>query len=555
MRLACLLCVALLLAGCPDDGGNGSPSQPTFPRVALAELIGPSGGTADADGGTAVSIILSGSVSFDRLPVTAAGLSDTPSVEAAAFVTIEVVEHDSLAALIATATTDASGDYSLNFDTDKDFYVRARSESGDDRVFHPRAQTVTLHAVSTPILNRAMPVQVANLHADFSLPHNRAGAFAALDTVRRLRESVTGSFPTLGALDVFWCIGNHRPQGALPDQGMIAGTDSTLNGPNARPAVFLVGGTAADPLNTDHDEFDESVIAHEWAHFLQQSVSRDNNFGGPHAGEEMLYTAAYSEGLVTALGCALLGVDVYRDTVGYPGGATAMQFEFHLESGLVPGSGLGYGNEFRVARMVWDILDGGAGWPPDADGDPIAVDKSDFFASFAALATRGAPYEVAWMASLLQQLIDDGHVAAADAHTLVAAHGEAFPPVGAFDPFPELLILGAAPVAGQLNAWAGADPNPILGPQANAVYRIELAATQSLSITVTNTSAGFSPQRHRLILSLHDLEREILAHDDSRAAILSITESIGPGTYILRVQHVPDSEAASAETTFMLGAQ
>ena len=539
--LACLSLLALfVLAGCPARHEKKGPPPPTTVDPAL--VLGPVGGSANPDGGLPVALTISGQVTFDRLATTAAGLASTPTILPARQVVIEVVRHNNINAVVGTTTTDAAGNYSINLNLDHDFYVRARAQSGTgpdiDRVYHQRTAPLIVHAQCGPILQRASGSQTANLHAALTLPENRAGAFAVLDTAQRLRAAALASFASLGPLDFLWCTGESK----------ATGTDEV--GPNGRPAIYLLGGTLANAADTDHDEFDEGVICHEWASFLQLTQSRDNNFGGVHAGEELLFTASYSEGVVTAIGCALLDLRVYRDTLGYPGGTTSVQFEFDLESGTIPGSGTGYANEFRNSRAVWDLLDGAAGAPTDTDGDPVAIAPANFLASFAALAVRGAPYEICWLASLLQQLIDDGFLNQTDANTLMAGQGAAFPPAGGADPFPAELLVGGPAQTGSLNAFAGA--NPILGPDANGVFRLTLATPASITINLANTTAGYTPAGHRLELSVHDLDRNVLALAGGNSQNKSVTVGLAAGTYLVRVQHRPDGVATSALTDFSI---
>ncbi|MCB9893668.1 MAG: hypothetical protein H6839_04390 [Planctomycetes bacterium] len=552
----------LLLAACNNDRGGrcGNTGSVIVPPDTV---IGPEpGGTKDPDGGTPVNLTISGNVSYDRLLVTAAGLDTAnPVNEVAQNVLVEAVAWYDLNTVFASTATDAAGDYTLNFSTITDYFIRARAQTGTapdvDRVYHSQTSPPIVHALPSPLLNRAAGSQTVNLHATPDLPSDRAGAFAALDTVRRLRAAAAGSFASLGPLDLFWAPGNIGTRILKNGSGqtITMTTVTGLDGPMGNPSIYLIGGSSADPLNSDHDEFDETVIAHEWASFLQLTQSRDNNFGGEHFGEELLPTAAYSEGVVTAIGLALLGTSLYRDTLGYIGGTNSVQFEFDMESGVIPGTGVGYGNEFEITRATWDLFDGGAGSPADGDGDPSNIALADFLTSFAALKTRSAPYEVAWMASLLQQLIDDTFLSQTDANTIMTAQGAQFPPPGGADPFPPLLVVGAGATSGGLDAWSGTDPNPILGPQANAVFRLELASAQSVTITVTNTTAGYSALAHRLDLSVHDLERNIIGQDVGPSSNKTVTLSLAAGTYVIRVQHLPATQADSMPVTFTVQAQ
>ena len=558
MKRPLILLLLALLSACGGSGDGGGGSGNPKP-VSPSEVIGPvSGGTADLDGGVPVALTVSGKVTYERLPVTAAGLDLlNPVTENAVSVPVEAVAHNSITTVLGTATTDANGDFTLSFSTTVDYFIRARALSGTgpdtDAVYHSQTSPPLVHAVPSAILNRASGSQTVNLHAAADID-NRAGAFAVLDTVRRLRSAST--LTSLGPLDLFWGMGNSSTRYLRNGSGqtITLSTETGLDGPNGNPSIYLLGGTGFDVENSDHDEFDETVIAHEWASFLQLTQSRDNNFGGAHAGEELIPSASYSEGVVTAIGCALLGQPVYRDTVGYVGGTTSIQFEFDCESGVVPGSGTGYGNEFRVTRACWDLFDGGIGSPADTDADPSTIAMSDFLNSFADLQTRNAPYEVAWLASLLQELIDDAHLNATDADTIMATHGAAFPPA-AGDTFPVVLTVGGASDSGNLDAWSGANPNPILGPQANGLWRIELATAQSVTVDVTNTTAAYSAANHRLDLTVHDLARNIVAQDVGNAADKSATVSLAAGTYIVRVQHLPASQADSLPASFTVQAQ
>jgi hypothetical protein len=544
--------LALLLGACDFRATCGACEVPPRPPTPEQVFLGPAKGGTQVPADTPATVTVSGRVTFERLAVTPSGLGPTPASQPAAFVTVEAV---TLAPppVVASATTNASGDYTLSFTTQSPFYIRARVESGDDRVYFPAAPTPFVYGFSSSWRSPQQAMHVVDLHASATARHNPAGAFAILDTMMRLRAAAA-SFPALGELDAFWANGDAR----LGDWNLLPGTnttETTENGPNGRPAIFLRGGTNADPLNTDHDEFDETVIAHEWASFLQLTHSRDNNFGGPHAGEELIPTAAYSEGVVTAIGCALLGTNLYRDTVGYPGGATQVQFEFDCESGLLPGNGDAYTNEFRVARIVWDILDGGAGSPADTDSDPAAASLADFFSGFAALRTRTGDFEVAWLASLMQQLVDDAALSLADADTLAASQGAVFPPVGGSDSFPTPLVIGDPAQAGNLDAWSGTNPNPDLGPQANAVYRMVVAAPQTVQIDVLNLAVGYDPDEHRLDLTVHALDRTLVASSTGAVQHKQVQASLPAGTYIIRVQHRPASQGASMPADFTILAQ
>ncbi|MCF6227819.1 MAG: hypothetical protein L3J82_04005 [Planctomycetes bacterium] len=554
-----LLLISLsLLVGCNDGDGKGGGSTPPQPIPASA-VIGPeSGGSADPDGGTPAALTITGKITFERLPVSTGGLGATPSLENAANVAVEAVAHDDINNVLASGMTDSNGDYSIAFSTDADYYIRARSTSGTagniDTVYHSQTVPQIAHAVSSGVQNRATGDVTVNIQASHNLPDNRAGAFAVLDTVQRLRNNtdVAAVFPNLGPLDVFWGPNNYGTQFLKSGSGQtITLTSFTdLNGPNSNPTIYLLGG--GDP-DDDHDEYDESVIAHEWASFLQLTQSRDNNFGGPHSGEEILFSSAYSEGVVTAIGNGLLNQQWYLDTQGYPdGGTSSVAFAYDLESGTVPGTGVGYGNEFEVSRAVWDFIDGGTGGPTDGDADPSNISMQGFLSSFADLKNRSGSYEIVWLASLLQELVDDTQVSVADANTVMTAHSAAFPPAGGANSFAPEIMVGGATLNDALDAHSGATPNIILGPQANAVYKLVISTASTITIDLTNTTAGYAANAHRLDLTIHAMDRQIIGADQGSVQNKQIIVTLQPGVYQIRVQHLPANQGVSASSNFDL---
>lgn len=67
--------------------------------------------------------------------------------------------------------------------------------------------------------------------------------------------------------------------------------------PNARMA-FILGGSRGDTTSVDTDHFDDSVILHEYMHFLEDTYSNSSSIGGYHDGDAIIDPRlAWSEGL------------------------------------------------------------------------------------------------------------------------------------------------------------------------------------------------------------------------------------------------------------------
>ena len=68
----------------------------------------------------------------------------------------------------------------------------------------------------------------------------------------------------------------------------------------------------------DTDEFDQSVIAHEFGHYLEDRFARSDSIGGDHGGSTTLLDlrVAFGEGWGNAFSGMVLGGPIYRDSFG-----------------------------------------------------------------------------------------------------------------------------------------------------------------------------------------------------------------------------------------------
>jgi hypothetical protein len=116
------------------------------------------------------------------------------------------------------------------------------------------------------------------------------------------------------------------------------------------------------------DHFDNSVILHEYAHFLEDVFGAPNSPGGSHSGDGIVDPRlAWSEGWANFFQAAVTGEARYRDTYGTPDCESACAGTYFDESldpsGVPPNDAptlgaLGEGNfrEFSVTRMLWDVI-------------------------------------------------------------------------------------------------------------------------------------------------------------------------------------------------------
>ncbi len=140
--------------------------------------------------------------------------------------------------------------------------------------------------------------------------------------------------------------------------------------------LFILGGISGEIDDADTDHFDNSVILHEYGHFLEDSMFFSDSPGGSHNGNKVIDPRlAWSEGWGNFIQAAILsdtsifttppmaGTPRYFDSSGNVDGTPDLFFAVNLEdmtgTDLVTG-GQGEGNfrEFSVSRMLIDAVDG-----------------------------------------------------------------------------------------------------------------------------------------------------------------------------------------------------
>lgn len=93
--------------------------------------------------------------------------------------------------------------------------------------------------------------------------------------------------------------------------------------------IYILGGTGGDVATQDTDHFDDSIVIHEYAHFLEDVFSISDSQGGSHNGNSFIDPRlAWSEGWANFFQSAVLATDTargfaagrenyYIDTVGF----------------------------------------------------------------------------------------------------------------------------------------------------------------------------------------------------------------------------------------------
>jgi hypothetical protein len=175
----------------------------------------------------------------------------------------------------------------------------------------------------------------------------QAGAFNILDNIQRANAVIALSDPQFipPPLTIYWSEKNNESVLLRLSTGEIRSTFFKL----ATNTAYILGDR-----NTDSDEFDDSVILHEYAHMLAGRFSRDDSPGGMHlVGDVLDPRLAWSEGWANFFSSAVRGTSLYIDSKG-PGIPT---LRYDLEDDTPPNDRPGFGSEASVSGILWDLLD------------------------------------------------------------------------------------------------------------------------------------------------------------------------------------------------------
>lgn len=178
--------------------------------------------------------------------------------------------------------------------------------------------------------------------------------------------------PTLHKISAYWMKGFNPNDYFGPSGG---GLSFYLPGYSR---LFILGGLNGDTDHSDTDHFDNSVIIHEYGHFLEDNWLKTDSPGGAHDGNELLDPRlAWSEGWGDFFQAAVRDFTnnpndapaaTYIDTIGNTdGGVSATSMAFYIDTEISPSSSgvddypdnAGEGNfrEFAITRLLWDAID------------------------------------------------------------------------------------------------------------------------------------------------------------------------------------------------------
>lgn len=355
--IACsILC--LFVVACSSSSDSGSSTSASFDPGCVTVTSYTGGITLTGTANYEFRTNGNGAVNGTKLPIRQA----------------QVSVYNSSGAIIQCGTTDNSGNFSVVVpQTSANYTVSVDSRIYNDLtkagVFNNPTE-IEVHSITTTV-SGASSASVGTLTAA-ATGDVKGGAFNILDKIldanlfletntANCSASFSGCTPFTGASAVFI----YWDKGVNPGSYFGAGALSFyLPGQNE---LYILGGLNGDTDSSDCDHFDNSIILHEYGHFIEDNFAETDSPGGTHNGNTILDARlAWGEGWANFFQAAMLFpldnsiTPVYRDTSGNISGSSSVFFNEDLETpdNDIPGS-MGEGNfrEFSVARLLWDSID------------------------------------------------------------------------------------------------------------------------------------------------------------------------------------------------------
>ncbi|HYR43084.1 MAG TPA: DUF5719 family protein [Terriglobia bacterium] len=287
---------------------------------------------------------ISGKAMYQKTEVTDAGLDlNHPVMVPVRNARVEVLSR-STQSIVAVSETDQLGRFNVPVPLEASLTVRVVSGM---RFSNLRVADNTnlnaLYAISSDIDGRQANASV--LVADTS---RVSGAFNILEMVQRANETIRMADPTIDPppVTIFWSTKNTRRTGNVA-QGFIGTSFFNV----ANNTAYILGDR-----NADSDEFDDSVIVHEYGHMLAARFSRDDSPGGvTHIGDILDPRLAWSEGWANFFSSVVRNDPVWRDDSG-PNGINVYRFD--LSDKTTAGDTQGYWSETSVGTLLWELYQG-----------------------------------------------------------------------------------------------------------------------------------------------------------------------------------------------------
>lgn len=311
-----------------------------------------------------------------------AGLG-SPSTASIRYAEVEIL--DANGSTVQCGETDASGGISINIPRTAGTYTLKVYSRADNN--NLKASVLNTPGAMTPYSISAAFTLAGNetskavtLTAATYTGSLEGGAFNILDQIYAANAfiknnstcaslgNICTAFSVAPKVRVFWSPGlspgSYYGQATSAISFYIADDEPSYG---MATGMYIMGGINGS-ICVDTDHFDNSVVIHEYGHYLEKAYAYSDSPGGSHNGNSIIDPRlAWSEGWANFLQGAVRGESRYTDTTGNSdcSGGTGVNVNLNLENivagqDAVSGStylGEGSFREVSVSRVLWDTME------------------------------------------------------------------------------------------------------------------------------------------------------------------------------------------------------
>jgi hypothetical protein len=460
--------------------------------------------------------IVSGTALYQKIDVKDSGLDlNHPVMVPIRNARVEVVDPGSQA-VVSVSDTDDRGRFRLAVPPIQNLTVRVVSRI---RSFDLHVADNTNRGAFYAVLANGVDGRSSTSGLILVDTSRTSGAFNILEVIQRANETVKSADPTLPPtpVTIYWSIRNTNRSGN-PALGLI-GT-SAFNVSNG--TAYILGDR-----NVDSDEYDDAVIAHEYAHMLAAKFSRDDSPGGPHSVGDMLDPrVSWSEGWANFFSSVVRNDPFWRDSMG-PNGSQVLKYDLG-DSSPAGDPRPGYWSEASVDTLLWSLYKG-------LDNDNVPYPFPAIWAAFTALKNDRFVY----LPYFLDNFISNNPSATADVIGVAQSRSIFYQP-GAVpsvtNPFPMPITVGAVIGPDTVDSLTTKRTNRITSSHFYT-FTTKGGAT-TVRMDITGLGSGNNPGNNDLDIFLYNADGQMIDKSErgGNGQPERMADRLGAGAYVVEVR-------------------
>ncbi len=305
----------------------------------------------------------------------------------------EIVVLDSNGSRVQCAETDENGDFNFQLPQSTSsftIYINSRANNSFAKVSVLNMPEQNKHYSVSKVFTANVTKDIGNINAE-ARNSVVGAAFHILDLIVKANDFLRSEAGTCSA-DVTGCsdftvadkVSIYWEKGFNPNTYFGAPTSGLSFYLPGFSRLFILGGINGDVDSSDTDHFDDTIIIHEYGHFLEDKYSDSDSPGGSHSGKfaidpRLAFSEAWGNFFQAAVNYGEASTSpMYIDTSGNTDGVTSLILDIPLETkdagctSLTPGcdmpttSGEGNFREFAITRALWDVFD------TNVDGESVS---------------------------------------------------------------------------------------------------------------------------------------------------------------------------------------